>query len=100
MAYPHIQLNQLPAQGINEAEVKALSLNLFALFISIEGKTHQVFNEKNRPLYTDCLKDMREIIINLKQVPTDEVYLEQATGLYYQLNSNPQAQKTRLSLGY
>ncbi len=98
MAYPHIQLNNIPAIGIEEAEVKALSLNLFALFLNINGITHQVFNEKKRPLYTDCLKDMREIILSVEQIPEDEVYLEQATGLYYQLHSDQQANKTRLAL--
>ena len=98
MAYPHIQLDNIPDAGIEEAEVKALTLNLFALFINIDGTTHQVFNEKKRPLYTDCLKDMREIILSADHIPEDEVYLEQATGLYYQLHSGQQANKTRLSL--
>ncbi len=98
MAYPHIQLNNIPAVGVEETEVKALSLNLFALFINIDGTTHQVFNEEKRPLYTDCLKDMREIILSVDHIPENEVYLEQATGLYYQLHSSQQAHKTRLPL--
>ncbi|MCK5881925.1 MAG: hypothetical protein KAG18_08615 [Sinobacterium sp.] len=98
MAYPHIQLNNIPLTGIKEAEIKALSLNLFAFFITVGSTTHQVFNEKNRPLYTESLKDMQDIILSIQQIPEDEVYLEQATGLYYQLNCDQQAQKVRIAL--
>ncbi len=98
MTYPNISYSDLKSTAVEEIEVKALSLDLFALFIKKDGLTHQVFNNKSRPLYTDTLTEMRSLIKDIDRIPQDHVFLEQATGLYYQLEGDDGSTKTRIQL--
>jgi len=98
MRTPSITLDQLSQasltqeafqdKSIQEIEIKAISLNLFGLFILIDDQQYQVYDDSHRPLYTQQLNEMRKLIAKISALEHCEQYLQQSAHLQFQLDKH------------